>query len=50
MQDFTHFDYVIDFDGILKAVKAGQNISVIINGEYYDFIPKKDGEKNNEKI
>lgn len=47
MQNFKQFDYVIDFDGMIKAIKAGQQISVIINGEFYDFIPqKKDGEKD----
>ena len=45
MQDFKHFDYVIDFDGMIKAVKAGQSIDVIINGEHYDFIPEKKTEK-----
>ena len=37
MQDFKKFDYVIDFDGIIKAIKDGQTISVIINGEFYDL-------------
>lgn len=46
MQDFKHFDYVIDLDGIIKAIKDGQQINVIINGEYYDFEPEKGGDDN----
>ena len=49
MQDFKVFDYIIDIDGIIKANKDGQNISVIINGEYYDFIPEKKTEKDGVK-
>ena len=48
MQDFKKFDYIIDIDGIIKANKDGQDISVIINGEYYDFIPEKEN-KNIKK-
>ena len=50
MQNFKQFDYVIDLDGIIKAVKAGQNINVIINGEFYDFIPQKEESKKNVKM
>jgi hypothetical protein len=48
MQDFKQFDYVIDFDGIIKAIENGQQISVIINGEFYDFESKKDSRKDSD--
>lgn len=41
MQDFRHFDYVITPSGLIKALEAGQDISVIINGEYYDLKEEK---------
>lgn len=37
MQDFKHFDYVITPSGLIKALETGQDISVIINGEYYEL-------------
>jgi hypothetical protein len=37
MQDFRHFDYVITPSRLIKALETGQDISVIINGEFYDF-------------
>jgi hypothetical protein len=49
MQDFRQFDYVIDFDGIIKAIQAGQQINVIINGEFYDVVASKENTENQEK-
>lgn len=45
MQDFKHFDYIIGFDGIIKAVNDGQSVDVVINGEYYDLNTEKEIEK-----
>ena len=46
MQDFTQCNYKITLDGIRKATEAGQHVTVIINGEYYDLTPDDD---HNEK-
>ena len=48
MQDFRHFDYVITPSGLIKALETGQDISVIINGEYYDLKEEKEQEVEHE--
>lgn len=48
MQNFRHFDYVITPSGIIKALEQGQDISVIINGEYYDVKQDKERKANND--
>ena len=41
MQDFTEYSYSIDIDKleqtVKEAVQGGCNVTVIINGEYYDI-------------
>lgn len=49
MQDFKIFDYIIDIDGIIKANKDGQKITVIINGEYYDLIDEPKEKRTSNK-
>ena len=50
MQDFRHFDYVITPSGLIKALEAGQDISVVINGEYYDLKKEKENEHDKKNI
>lgn len=42
MQDFRQYDYTISAEGIEKAVKAGLEVMVIINGEYYEVVETKE--------
>ena len=37
MQDAKRYNYNISISDIIKAQEHGQNITVIINGEYYDL-------------
>ena len=37
MQDFTKYDYTITAEQLTEAVKHGFDVTIIINGEYYDF-------------
>ena len=50
MQDFKLYDYKITLDGIRKAAEAGQPVTVIINGEYYDLTPDRNQEATREAI
>lgn len=48
MQDFNLYSYKITLDGIRKAAEAGQNVTVIINGEYYDLTPAEESNERNK--
>lgn len=37
MQDFNRYNYTLTVEDIQKAIAAGQTVTVIINGEYYDI-------------
>lgn len=46
MQDFRHYDYTITPEALKKMLESGyKNITVIINGEYYDLKEDKEGDK-----
>lgn len=51
MQDFTTYNYNITIDQLKEAQKIVKNITVIINGEYYDLIdePKDIKQKRGDK-
>jgi hypothetical protein len=49
MQDFNLYNYKITLDGIRKAAEAGQHITVIINGEYYDLTPEEESKEREAK-
>ena len=40
MQDFSRYPYTIQINDleetVMKAIKGGYSVSVVINGEYYD--------------
>lgn len=42
MQDFTKYDFTLTVDDLKRIIADGENVTVIINGEYYDL---KGGEK-----
>lgn len=48
MQNFIDYSYTIQLNKLVKtaeeAIKAGYNVTVIINGEYYD-IKADDGKR-----
>lgn len=46
MQDFTTYQYTITLKQLEDAQKIVKNITVIINGEYYDLIDEPKEKKN----
>lgn len=36
------YNYTVSVDDIRKAARAGYSVSIIINGEYYDFFEKEE--------
>ena len=47
MQDFRHFDYTITPEQLKDLLEQGfDNITVIINGEYYDLKADKEEKEN----
>ena len=40
MQDFRKYSYAATLETIKNAIKAGQPVRIVINGEYYDLKPE----------
>ena len=49
MQDFKQYDYTLTLDQLKKIYEENKDIIIIINGEYYELIERKQVNANDTK-